>query len=500
MYYPVGPGLKKGERVMKKIILWLLPFYVLFGAYLHIQAETKLNFDNLITTSTGTQDSAGEPRTFTQPQKPWTFLIYMAADNDLYPFAYRNLAQMKQIGSNNNLNIIIHLDIRSTDQPKVTKRLFIEQDKIWQIGPDYHMDSGSDSTFINAVEWGLNDFPSDHFALVLWNHGSGDLNPIMRKTLNPSQLFHYNPETKTIDLDRSIGFIDFIEQVNQTCTPQETVYQESDNFGCRGICFDETNGTYLDDKKLTNAIITIMREQNGKKIDLVIFDACLMAGTGTAFLMSHFADYMTASEEVEMGTGYDYKLVLDALAKNGALTPEEFSRHIVNCYFAVYGKQTNDYTHSAMKLSEFENLNKNIDLLAQLLIDALHKQSKNSVKQIIKKSRSRQLCTAFDEPSYIDLYNFYSNLLQLSNQIVLQNQNETAHTINTLRTVLSEGLILIKKLVIANVAGQKLSGASGISIYFPEYRMDSPSYQSYDSTEFARQNRWAKFLHTYFTV
>jgi hypothetical protein len=488
----VGPGFKKGERVMKKITLLLLS--ILLGYCFFTRAETRVNFDAIITPPATTDEKKNDPapedpRQFTQPRKPWTFFVYMAADNDLYPFAYRNLAQMKQIGSNQHCNIIVHLDIHSPDQSKVTKRLYIEQDKIWQIGPDYHMDSGSDTTLINALEWALNDFPSDHFALVLWNHGSGDLNPVMRKTLNPAQLFRYNAETSMIELDRSIGFIDFIEKMNDV--PAKPC--------SRGICFDETNGTYLDDKKLMNAIRTILHERNGKKIDLVIFDACLMAGTGTAYMMSNFADYMTASEEVEMGTGYDYKLVLEPLNK-GIMGPEDFARHIVNCYFAVYSKHTNDFTHSAMKLHEFENLNKNIDLLAQLLIEALHKQVKNSVKQVIKKSRSRQLCTSFDEPSYIDLHNFYTNLLQFCHQITLHTQQETNLTIQALKKVLSEGILLIKKLIIANVAGPKLAGASGISIYFPEYRIDSPSYQSYDATEFARQNHWAQLLHVYFNT
>ena len=374
--------------------------------------------------------------------------------------------------------------------PKVTKRLYIEQDKIWQIGPDYRMDSGSDITLINTVDWALTDFPSQRFALVLWNHGSGDLNPVLRRTINPAQLFRFNPETKMIELDRSVGFIDFVDQISAESPAEETICS-------RGICFDETNGTYLDDKKLVNATTTILNLRKGQKIDLIAFDACLMAGTGTCYLMHNFADYMTASEEVEMGTGYDYKLVLELLAR-GNVTPEEFAHHIVNCYLAVYGKQTGDYTHSAMKLSEFEELNQNIDLVAQLLIEALGKQARKSVKQVIQKSRSRQLCTAFDEPSYIDLYNFYSNLLQFCSQILLTQQQETIVTIQALKKVLTDGQALIKKLVIANVAGVKLAGASGISIFFPEYRMDSPSYQSYDATEFARNNHWSQFLKVYF--
>lgn len=36
----------------------------------------------------------------------------MAADNDLRGFAGRNIQQMAQVGSNDNINILVHLDIR----------------------------------------------------------------------------------------------------------------------------------------------------------------------------------------------------------------------------------------------------------------------------------------------------------------------------------------------------------------------------------------------------
>src|SRR3989339_2073981 len=57
-------------------------------------------------------------------EKEWTFLIYMSADNDLYQFAWRNLAQAAEIGSNKNLNVVVHLDIKTPGKPKVTKRLY----------------------------------------------------------------------------------------------------------------------------------------------------------------------------------------------------------------------------------------------------------------------------------------------------------------------------------------------------------------------------------------
>lgn len=474
---------------------------ILWTTYIH--AELHLNMQGYVEIPA----EAVLDRVPAQPKKKWTMLVYIAADNDLYPFAYRNLAQMKQVGSNENFNIVVHLDIRHSGQPKVTKRLYIENNKIWQIGPDAVLDSGSDITLFDSVQWALNEYPSEHFALVLWNHGSGDLNPILRKTINPSQLFRYNAETALIDLDRSIGFIDFIdhltaqsEATGTTNTAEQTNYAAAteSSFDCinRGICFDETNGTYLDDAKLMRAFTKIVKE-HGKKIDLIIFDACLMAGTGTTWIMSQFANYMVASEEVVPGSGYNYQLVLQPLA-DGTATPENLAKHIVQTFYTTYGHQTNDYTHSALKLQEFGAVSDNIDLLSELLIEALQDQKHNSVKQWIKKARSRQTCTYFDEPSYIDLWNFYENLLNSVNQITLNNKQHTNDMIEAITYTLQRGIELLRKLVIANTAGKNLAGAHGISIYFPEFQVAKQSYASYDTTEFARNNSWLQFLRQYF--
>lgn len=426
-------------------------------------------------------------RIFKKKKTKWTFFVYMAADNDLYPFASRNLAQMKQIGSNENLNIAVHLDIHQPGQPKMTKRLSIEKDKILQIGPDFCMDSGKAETFIDATSWALDRFPSEHLAIVLWNHGSGDLNPTLRKTINPSQLYRYNPENHLIELDRSIGFMDFIDHLAQE--------EDGKKVPKRGICFDETNGSYLDDAKLMRAFNHIIQKRNGQKIDIVIFDACLMAGTGTAFIISQFADYMVASEEVVLGPGYNYSIVLEPLAELQKVVPREFAQHIVECYHATYGKITQDYTHSAFDLAAFDALNNNIDRLSNLLIQALKAQVNGSVAVAIKESRSRNQCTYFDEPSYIDLFNFYKNLLQRINQISLSRAQD--HIKEQLRKVINDGIKLIGDLVIANAAGKNLSGAGGISIYFPEYKMHGKTHESFNYTEFGRNNKWRQFLDNY---
>lgn len=422
-------------------------------------------------------------------KKFWTIMIYMAADNDLYPFASQNLSQMKEIGSNEYVNILVHLDIKVPGKEKVTKKLYIEKNKLVQIGPDEKLNSGSDETFANAVLLAIRNYPSEHLAIFFWNHGSGDLNPVLKKTINPAYLFKYNPETNMIDLDRSISFTEFIDLLDNK---EETVTKKLD----RGICFDETFRSYLDDEKLMRALTKIVQARDGKVIDLIVFDACLMAGTCTTWIMSQFANYMVASEEVVLGPGYNYRLALSLFA-NGNENTREIAQSLVACYEQTYNKITNDYTHSAMDLTVFNRVSENIDLVAKLLIKAIEIQRDNSVKNIIKVCRSRYMCTCFDEKSYIDLYHFYANLLTKINDMSFANRREGENLQQLLINALNEGLALSSSFIIANVCGSNLSRARGISIYFPEFKTNSPHHASYQNTEFAKHNNWLRFIQTY---
>lgn len=422
-------------------------------------------------------------------KKKWTVLLYMAADNNLYPFANQNLSQLREIGSNQNVNILVHLDIKVPGKEKVTKRLYVEKNRILQIGADAKLNSGSDETFANAALWAINDYPSEHFAIIFWNHGSGDLNPVLKKTINPAYLFRYNPETNMIDLDRSIGFIDFVDMVEDREEP-------AINKQNRGICFDETFHSYLDDTKLMRALTKICAARAGKKIDLVIFDACLMAGTGTTWIMSRFAKNMVASEEVVLGPGYNYRTAMTPFLE-GKEDGQEIAKLLVASYEQTYNKITNDYTHSAFDLELFDGVCKNIDTVANLLMTALATQRDNSVKNIIKGCRSRYSCTYFDEPSYIDLFHFYANILKKINEMVFTKKQEGEDLRQSLTSAITEGLALAQKFIIANVCGSNLSKARGISIYFPEFKTNNPHHASYPHTEFAQHSKWLAFLQKY---
>jgi len=416
------------------------------------------------------------------PKKKWTFFVYMASDNNLLEFGKANIAQMMCIGSNENVNLVVHMDLHMPGTKKVTKRLYIEKDHVIQIGPDSCMNSGSAETFYEAMAWAITNYPSDHLAVVMWDHGSGDLNPRLRGAVRPAPLFTYNPATNLFELDRSIEFSDFLNKCQLELEH-------------RGICFDETFGDYLDDQKLLKAL-ELTKKILGKNIDIVLFDACFMAGVGTAWIFSQFADYMVASEEAVLGPGYNYTTLTAPFAQ-GILGPQELACAAVRSVKELYGGVTEDYTHSALKLSEFSKLCDNIDLLAKTLITAIQQQVGDSVINTLKKSIRRPACTCFDEPNYKDLYHLYSNLYSNIAEITLKPGVNKTLLVQSIRKILQDGLVLIPQVVIANICGKNIAGAHGLYIYCPEGKGTCSHHASFAKTGFGLHNSWVQLIATY---
>lgn len=412
-----------------------------------------------------------------EQQKEWTFIVYMAADNDLRGFAAKNIKQMCEIGSNEFINIAVHLDIKISGNKKITRRYYIKKDKFIHMNANdpetQSMDSGDPQTLISCCKWAIEQYPAKHYALIFWNHGSGILDTDRGRILNVIDLFMFNPATNKLDLDRSIS-------------PFELLHD-------RGVCWDDTTGNYLTNQKLDSALKHIYTHfLNNKKFDLIGFDACFMAMLEVCNIVQSYATLMVGSQEVELGAGWDYTKVLAPFATN-SITSMELAKRIVTSYYQTYEKITNDYTQSAINLDELPTLEKDLNTISGLLLRGLKNQKYSSVYRAIEKSQSKSNCTHFSEPSYIDLHHFYRNLRANIQQITLYNAQETISFKKDLESALAQGITHLDSIILASTAGHNLRQAKGLSIYFPQYNIHS----SYKKTPFATTNAWLIMLKEY---
>lgn len=422
-------------------------------------------------------DSAQNP---VKEKKPWTFIVYAAADNNLRDYASRNIKQMSTIGSNSNINIVVHLDIRLVGQKKMTRRYYIEKNnpvQVDMVNEKTPMDSGDPQTLISACQWAIQNYPADHYFLVLWNHGTGIIDPYGRRQFDTNMLYVYNAQTNSYELDRNIGFLDLIEAFNDP----------------KGICWDDSTGNYLTNQKLEFALQEIVSKPlKGKKFDIIAFDACLMSMIEIAQITKQFANIQISSQEVEPGPGWKYDEAL-SLFITGAPEPTALARHIVDAFAKAYKPYGNhpgfvDFTQSALDLKAIETIEINIDKVSELLLQGIQSGHNVTYKNIITLSRNKKNITHFNEPTYVDLHHFYTNLLKNIKQSTIVNLPLSQDLLATL----TQGLDAIKKAVIHTVSGSNLPHARGISIFFPERKI----HPSYKKSNFAKNN-WVQFLTSY---
>ncbi len=421
------------------------------------------------------------------PKKAYTIIIYIAADNDLHPFAWKNIKQMEAIGSNDNINVIVQLH---TPGSASTKRYVIKKGKRLLVPADGDMptqklNSGSPQTLIDCAAWAMKYYPADNLVINLWDHGSGVYDPIRVQTVNSTELFKFNEKTQLFELDRNMSYLDCA--TDNYATPEELLKRD------RGICFDDTFKSYMNNHDLKFALSEIQSKVlNGKKISILWFDACLMAMLEIANLSKDHVDYLVASEDVEFASGSNYELALQPFSYK-VLNPQEFARHIVNSFGKAYQFITQDYTQSAMNLSCIADLEANVDLVSTQLLYAMQDQKNNSVIKVLKTCKTRPACVCFEEPTYIDLRSFYMNLQANLESIVLNDATKERNIKYSLLRLLDQGISLINNAVVANSVGNNVQKAGGISIYFPERGM----FSSYPKCLFAQNNSWSYMIAQY---
>ena len=418
------------------------------------------------------------------PKKAYTFIIFMAADNDLHPFAWRNLKHLEAIGSTEYVNVIVQLNIPGHYNP--TRRYVVKQGKRLLVDADtslnnVKLNSGNPHTLIDCVAWAHKHYPADEVIIDLWNHGTGPCDPGTSRTVSATELFSLNPISNMLDLDRSVGYLDYINK----CALKKDVLQ-------RGICFDETFRSYMTNQDLDFALHEICTKVLGKKIGIIGFDACLMSAVEIANIGKKYAKYMVSSEEVELAYGWPYDAVLKPLVSS-ALPLKDLASHIVKSFDQFYTPITPDYTLSAINLAEVAPLEANIHNLASALIEAMQTQKNDSVRKAIRFSKSRKYCVCFEEPSYIDLGDFYKNLIKYIDFIELANKQNEIYLKHRIKHFATEGISLLEKCVVENRAGKNLKNARGLSIYFPEGQFA----HSYLKNPFASENNWAILIAKY---
>ncbi len=252
---------------------------------------------------------------------------------------------------------------------------------------EYEKSSMTDpSNLTNFLNYGHDKFKSSKYSLILWDHGGG---PIL------------------------------------------------------GYGFDENYVGTLTLAKLKQGLSN--SKFNGKKLEMIGFDACLMSSVEVADALSDYANYMLASQEVEPGFGWDYSFLSTVTNKTSTV---EMGTAIID-YYGNYYKGMNGakgITLSLLDLSKINAVESKINDLFKDVDDNLTidystvSRTRNSAKSFGKVSVN----TSYD---LVDLYDLVDKM-----------PSKYDTKIESLQGVLNDFVVY---------QTTDLESTYGVSIYFP---------------------------------
>ena len=108
-------------------------------------------------------------------------MVYLDADNDLEAAGIDDLNEMEMVGSTENVNIVVLWDgIAEIPGTRVYELIYHPDPGIGSapIYPDFiplghEMNMGDHETLAAFATWAMGEYPAEHYALILWDHGDG---------------------------------------------------------------------------------------------------------------------------------------------------------------------------------------------------------------------------------------------------------------------------------------------------------------------------------------
>lgn len=359
----------------------------------------------------------------------------MHADHNLEPFGLADIAEMVAGVPTSDVRIVVQMDRTSgyTTQPLPglgdftdTRRFEVTTAGSVPVGP-FLGEKNSDDPGVLAdfLAWGLQNYPSRRVALVMWDHGG--------------------------------AWTGFGHDVDS---------------GGQGMSLDG----------IEEGISLGLSIAGKDRLDLLGFDACLMANLEVASQLQATADILLASEELEPGPGWDYSAFVRELRLDPELSAVEFGERVVDSYFASAPDegQRSTMTLSVVDLSHVGALVAAVGAVAGRLDQSLIARSPwLSAARAVARSQSYEMHVR-------DLGGVANWLASTTPDAALKPLLVTLET-------------EYQRAVVYQLGGSARAGSTGLTTYLPmhsaAYQATAPRYAT--SGEFARTSAWRTFLARY---
>ena len=265
-------------------------------------------------TSADVETEAEPGNAESQEGQTWTVLMYLCgADLESGEGqASNNLEDLSKRVSSDQVNFVIQTGGSSSWKneqidPEKLQRFEMQGEELKLVEEEKMRNMGDPETFADFLKWGVKTYPAEKYMVLLWDHGGGALG---------------------------------------------------------GACLDEV----FNNSMMTTAEIADALAQADTKFELLGFDACLMASYEVATMMSPYANYMVASEEVSSGMGWNYESLGTYLAENPAADGVKLGRSICNSFVDRLEKN-NEEVGATIALIDLGNMEPVVEAVNEFAVE-----------------------------------------------------------------------------------------------------------------------------------
>lgn len=284
--------------------------------------------------------------------------------------------------------------------PNRTQRFLYDSQGMRLVSDEHISNMGDAETLSNFLSYCKEEHPADHTMILFWNHGSG--------------AFGYGVD----------------------------------------VVYGEDRLT-LEELREAFSVVYQPNEEN-PPIDLIGFDACLMASMEVANTFHGFASYLVGSEEVEPGEGWYYTDWLGKLAENPQMNAAQLGKTISDSYMEYYSRASIAQKAPASELFSLIDLKYIDDLYAAydaFAGAALKKTAEYpGMVALIGQAANRSIKyagAAHTSCNTMDLGMFMDEVMEYYPQ--------EAKAVRD----------LLDRVVVYNLPGQAVRESQGITVYYP---------------------------------
>lgn len=316
--------------------------------------------------------TAGINQNSCSTKKNWTFMVYMAADNNLEDAAMEDFNEMEASDfDSEKINIIVLFDRNNfkdcndseewrgsrmyeicKDKNGINTTICSKQISCTDLGlgvkNEKSLDMGNPETLRGFIKNVVNNYPAEHYGFFVWGHGTGYRNSSL-------------PKNKI-----------------------------------RAVAVDDSSNSFMENSVVASAI---KKGMNDKKIDLLAYDTCFAAELEVVYEFPDVAECFIGSQGIQIESGLDYRKVFT----NG-IGESENGLDAAKC---VVEKLSDDMKKdfSIINLSEIKNVFSSFDSFASSAASFVSSKTDGMQirNEILSKAESFRSFESSNNPVYVNI-------------------------------------------------------------------------------------------------